>query len=72
MIRLVTIGGFVLCGALALVLELMARRDTDRIAPLSELLDQVMVSRAVRLTILVFWWWLGWHFIVAAPAPPAG
>jgi hypothetical protein len=72
MIRLVTIAGFVLCGVLALALVVMSRRNADRIAPLSELLDQVMVSRATRLTIMVFWWWLGWHFIVAAPMPVAG
>jgi hypothetical protein len=28
-----------------------------------------MASRAVRITIIVFWWWLGWHFFAAAPLP---
>lgn len=47
------------------VLEFIARRNPDQIAPLGDMLDQVMRSRTVRLGIIAAWWWLGWHFLVA-------
>lgn len=72
MSRTFTIIGFCVCGALAIALWWVSKRNPDRVAPIDELLDEVMVSRAVRLTVMVFWWWIGWHFIVAAPMPAAG
>ena len=64
MIRLVTIGAYLACIAVAGVVELVARRDPDRIAPLGDLMDQVMATRSARIGILMFWWWAGWHFLV--------
>jgi hypothetical protein len=46
-----------------------SRRSPQRTAPIDKLLDRVMASRAARITILVFWWWLGWHFLVTPPTP---
>jgi Family of unknown function (DUF6186) len=66
--RLVTIGGFVLCGVLMVILVVQSRWKPDRVAPLGTLLDRVMADRAARFTILLFWWWLGWHFLVTPPA----
>lgn len=66
--RLVTIGGFVLCGVLMVLLVVQSRWKPDRIAPLGTLLDRIMTDRAARFTILLFWWWLGWHFLVTPPA----
>jgi hypothetical protein len=34
------------------------------VTPVGTLLDRVMVSRPVRITIFAFWWWLGWHFLM--------
>ncbi|MEN2741835.1 DUF6186 family protein [Microbacterium sp. X-17] len=65
--RWVTIGGFVLCGVLIVALVVQSRRRPDRIAPLGSLLDRVMADRAARVTILLFWWWIGWHFLVTPP-----
>ncbi|MEY9850458.1 hypothetical protein ABH923_000136 [Leifsonia sp. EB41] len=65
--RWVTIGGFVLCGLLIVALVVQSRRRPDRIAPLGSLLDRVMADRAARVTILLFWWWIGWHFLVTPP-----
>jgi hypothetical protein len=45
------------------------RRDAP-FATLGEVLDQVFADRAVRITIIVFWWWLGWHFLVARTVDP--
>jgi uncharacterized protein DUF6186 len=67
MSRFVTIVGFCACALLAVLLVLDSRRNPQKTAPFDALLDRVMVSRAVRVTILVFWWWLGWHFLVTAP-----
>lgn len=67
MSRAIAIAGFVVVGLLGVLLVVGSRRDPERVAPLSTLLDDVMQSRAVRLTLVVFWWWLGWHFFVTAP-----
>ncbi|MFE4469431.1 DUF6186 family protein [Leifsonia sp. NPDC056824] len=65
--RWVTIAGFVLCGLLIVALVIQSQRRPERIAPLSSLLDRVMADRAARVTILLFWWWIGWHFLVTPP-----
>lgn len=67
--RDVTIAGFLLCGLLMAALVVQSRRDALRIAPFSALLDVVLADRAARFTILLFWWWLGWHFLVTPPGP---
>ncbi|GAA1443855.1 DUF6186 family protein [Leifsonia poae] len=67
--RIVTIAGFIVCGILMAALVLQSRRDGSRLAPFGSLLDVVMADRAARLTILLFWWWLGWHFLVTPPSP---
>jgi hypothetical protein len=72
MIRLITALGYAAVGVYAVVLTWYAHRDPDRLTPFGSLLDRVMASRAVRITLVVFWWWLGWHFFVVAPAPAAG
>lgn len=69
MSRIITIAGFVGVILFALALEWYGRREPQRVAPFGTLLDRVMASRAVRITIIVFWWWLGWHFFAAAPLP---
>lgn len=63
MSRAITIIGFCVCGVLALILMWSAHRDPDRTAGFGALLDEIMTSRAIRVTLVVFWWWLGWHFI---------
>ena len=64
MIRFITIGAYLACIIAAVVIEMLARRDSDRIAPLGDLMDQVMATRSARIGILLFWWWAGWHFLV--------
>lgn len=49
----------------AIVAELVSWRRPDRIAPLGRMLDQVMLSRTVRLGVIAAWWWFGWHFLFA-------
>jgi hypothetical protein len=63
-VRELTIVGFVTCLFAAIAVEGAARRDPQRIAPLGTLLDRVMAARSARVGILLFWWWVGWHFLV--------
>jgi uncharacterized membrane protein len=72
--RTVTVAGFLACGIAMLALVVQSRRDSadldsTRLARFGSLLDVVMEDRAARVTILLFWWWLGWHFLVTAPLP---
>lgn len=69
MSRFITIAGFVVVGVYALVLAWYGRRAPDRVASFGTLFDRIMTSRAIRITMIVFWWWLGWHFFVVAPLP---
>ncbi|MCL2516373.1 MAG: DUF6186 family protein [Microbacteriaceae bacterium] len=63
--RELTIAGYLLCGLAAVGLVVVGRLWPRRIAPLGRALDRVFASRAARVVIVVFWFWLGWHFFVA-------
>ncbi len=67
--RDVTAAGFVVCGLLLVALVIQARIAPRRVARVSTVLDLVMADRAARFTILLFWWWIGWHFLVVPPQP---
>ncbi|MGV1034655.1 MAG: DUF6186 family protein [Microbacteriaceae bacterium] len=49
----------------AVIIELIAWRRPQVIAPLGTMLDHVMRSRTVRLGMIAAWWWCGWHFLFA-------
>jgi Mn2+/Fe2+ NRAMP family transporter len=68
-VRIVTVAGFVVCAIAIVALVVQSRRAPQRLAPFASLLDVVMADRAARFTILLFWWWLGWHFLVTPPMP---
>ncbi|MPV49178.1 hypothetical protein GCG21_03990 [Pseudactinotalea sp. HY160] len=63
--RLITIAVYSLCLAAALALTAWSHRHPDRVTPVAGLLDSILSARAARITLLVFWWWLGWHFLVS-------
>jgi Family of unknown function (DUF6186) len=65
--RIITILGYLLDGLAAVGLVIVAKLKSDKVASFGDLLDQVMASRAARVTIMLFWWWLGWHFLVVPP-----
>ncbi len=67
MTRIITILGYLLDGLAAVGLVIVAKLKSDKVASFGELLDPVMASRAARVTIVLFWWWLGWHFLVVPP-----
>jgi Family of unknown function (DUF6186) len=57
--------GFAVEGIWIVVLVILGYRDHYRFATFGELLDRVMATRAARICLLTFWWWLGWHFFFA-------
>lgn len=67
MTRIITILGYLLDGLAAVGLITVAKLKSNWVASFGELLDQVMASRAARVTIMLFWWWLGWHLLVVPP-----
>lgn len=52
---------------LFLVLVLLGRKFSNRLAPFSEMLRYVMRHRITRFALFMVWWWLGWHFLVGVP-----
>ena len=43
-----------------------ATRDNQhpKMASFGQMLRGIMRNRGTRLGLIIFWWWLGWHFIV--------
>lgn len=64
MMRAITILVYCLIGAAGVAVVVRSRRRPDELAPAATMLDRAMASRASRLTLIAFWWWLGWHFLV--------
>ena len=67
MIRLVIVIGYLLVPAAGIALTVVAWTRPALLARLGELLAVVMASRAARLTLVLFCWWLGWHFLADVP-----
>lgn len=53
---------FLLCTT-ALVLTTWRIRRRDPEATVTDLFDRLLEDRAVRIAVIVVWWWLGWHFL---------
>jgi hypothetical protein len=64
-----SIGGYLLAALGALSLLLVGRIETSRVASFARLLDVVMRNRSARVGLVLFWWWVGWHFLVTRPVP---
>lgn len=61
--RAVTLAGFGILAAVAVVLEVWARRSR-RLCTFSQALTALLRIRAARLFLLAGWLWLGWHLFV--------
>lgn len=68
--RELTIAVYLLCLVGALVLAVGGLVPRWRIGTVVELFDAVFAERAPRIAIVLFWWWLGWHFLVAQTVDP--
>lgn len=53
---------FTVC-AVALVVITLVERRKDPEATVTGMFDRLMTDRAVRVAVLLAWWWLGWHFL---------
>jgi hypothetical protein len=49
----------------AFALAAIAKKRPTAIAPLGAVLERAFVTRPARIVLVLFWWWLGWHFLVA-------
>ena len=63
--RVFTLLVFLACVAMAVALWWSGRRRMFGLVSVAEVVDRVLAGRAARITILLFWWWIGWHFLVA-------
>ncbi len=61
---------YALCVLALVACALLAHRMHPE-ATVTELFDRLMADRTVRLALIVCWWWLGWHFLVAQTVDPA-
>ena len=45
----------------------VASRDNKHpnMASLGQMMEGILHNRATRLGLGIFWWWLGWHFLVS-------
>jgi hypothetical protein len=60
--RVITIIGFVCVVSGLVSLEIIARRETNRIPTIGQWLGYLMRARTGRLLVLLGWLWLGWHY----------
>jgi hypothetical protein len=59
-----TVVGYLVILLIGVVLWVITRKS-DQFASLAEVFKRVMHYRGSRLGLLMFWWWLGWHFLVS-------
>jgi hypothetical protein len=58
----ISTAAFLVCAAAVAVAGwLIGRRYAE--ASTTAMFDRLMSDRAVRLAVVVIWWWLGWHFL---------
>jgi len=57
----ISTAAFLVCAAAVAVAGwLIGRRYAE--ASTTAMFDRLMSDRAVRVAVIVIWWWLGWHF----------
>lgn len=61
--RNLTIAGFVVLAALALVLHVLGRTQRLGLARPGVVVDAVRSTVAGRLVLVVVWAWAGWHLL---------
>jgi preprotein translocase subunit SecG len=60
-----TVVGYLIILLIGVVLWVSTRGRGGKFASLSEVFKRVMHYRGSRLGLMMFWWWLGWHFLVS-------
>ncbi|TQK18807.1 hypothetical protein FBY40_1296 [Microbacterium sp. SLBN-154] len=64
--RQVTIAGYLLVACGAVAMTALPRVRPDGFAPATSVLDDTLASMPARITLITFWWWLGWHFLIGS------
>lgn len=59
---ILSVASFVVCAA-ALILVTVIERRRDAESTVTGMFDRTTADRAVRIALVVVWWWLGWHFL---------
>ncbi len=62
--RLIVLSAYAALMVIAGALTLLGHRPGCGLLPPSALLRAILVHRSVRVLIMLFWFWLGWHFLV--------
>ena len=68
--RELTVVVFLACAAMGVALWWGGRRRAFGLVSIADVVDRALAGRAARMTILLFWWWIGWHFLVARTVDP--
>jgi hypothetical protein len=58
------VGGYLFFVLLGVALWAYSRNKKTPVASVGELIDRIMHHRTTRVSILLAWWWVGWHFLV--------
>lgn len=61
---IVTVIGYLVLLTAIVVLGVWPYARPGAVAPFGALLQETMDERPMRVTVTVFWWWLGWHFLM--------
>jgi hypothetical protein len=62
--RTLTIAGYLLLVLAAVGLEAAARRKRSRLPSIGDVFGKLSARRLGHVGVMVWWWWLGWHFFV--------
>lgn len=62
--RLIVVAQYAALAGAAATMIVLGHRPGSRFVPLAAVLQAILVHRSIRIVIVVFWWWLGWHFLV--------
>ena len=61
----ITVAGYLVILSIGFVLWFATRKnDGKSLASLHAMFQHLMRYRGTRLGLTIFWWWLGWHFLV--------
>jgi Family of unknown function (DUF6186) len=63
--RVLTIAGYLMLAATLVATEVVARRPRARVPTFAGLVRWGLRHRSAQLGIVLAWWWLGWHFLLA-------
>jgi len=61
-----TIAGYLTLLALAFIIWFATRDGRHkRFTSLGRMFRGILSYRGTRMGLIIFWWWLGWHFLVS-------